>query len=275
MYIHATSKLINSNTPITHYRTLLKSLSDINLRRSCKFNVLAVYGALMCCKEITLSSNTGIYVATEYGSVLELDNILNSSSEETPMIMPFDFLNINTNNVGFYVSKALQASGKNMVLTAKNCSGEKALQLAKFDLDIKEVEDVLIGGIDESVSSIENANLYIDNILNQESKDGSCWIYANRHKENAIAHIDEINEYANLQNLEKEMFCNAHITLNQFATQDEALKDLLKENTLMQLDSFYGTEGILKVIELLNYKGKLIHIAKDNQGKYMVIKLSK
>lgn len=55
MYIHSAYKFINSNTDVKEYRKELKELSKINLRRSSKFNVLAVLGALKATNDIDLS----------------------------------------------------------------------------------------------------------------------------------------------------------------------------------------------------------------------------
>ncbi len=84
--------------------------------------------------------------------------------------MPFDFLNINSNNVSFYVSQALESKGKNMVLTSHDLSFEKALELALFDLEIDEVKDALIGNVDESLDGINNFNKYISNVEKNHQK---------------------------------------------------------------------------------------------------------
>lgn len=182
MYIHKTYKFISENKKSKEYRTQLKQISKINLRRSSKFNILAVIGAINCTKEINLSSNIGIYVSTEYGPISDVQNVLKTVSEDNHIVMPFDFLNINTNNVGFYVSQALNAKGKNMVLTSRYISFEKTLSLAAFDFETKSVNDILIGGVDESLEDIENYDNYLQQSENLESKDGSCWFYANNKK---------------------------------------------------------------------------------------------
>ncbi len=274
MYIHKTYKLINDNKETKEYRNQLKQISKINLRRSSKFNILAVIGAINCVKDLELSSNIGIYVSSEYGPISDVKNVLNTVSEDNHIVMPFDFLNINSNNVSFYVSQALGAKGKNMVLTSRYFSFEKALTLASFDLEINEVEDILVGGVDESLESIENYNNYLQHAQNLESKDGSCWFYANNKKENALAKITKIEEFNSIEDLKlslKESY--SKVTLNQFASKDEEILSFANEDNILNTNEFYGSEGALKLFELMQYKGTNLHIAKDPHNNYIKIEI--
>ena len=277
MYLHLTSSIIKSNAPIKEYRELLKPLSNINLRRSSKFNILAVYGAILCLSNKELSSNMGIYIATEYGPIMDVNHVLDTVTSESNIVMPFDFLNINSNNVSFYVSKALNANGKNMVLTSQDLSFEKAMQLAFFDLQLNEVEETLIGAVDESLEDIENYKKYTANVLNKPSKDGSFWFYGNSCPAGAIAQIKSIKEYSNINEIKKDIsLSEKYISLNQFATIDDNLKEELKlgSNTLIHTEEFFGCDGAVHFMELLNHKGEALHIAKESHGKFMVIELT-
>lgn len=277
MYLHLTSSIIKPNTPIKEYRELLKPLSNINLRRSSKFNILAVYGAILCLSNKELSSNMGIYIATEYGPIMDVNHVLDTVTSDSHIVMPFDFLNINSNNVSFYVAKALNATGKNMVLTSEELSFEKALQLAHFDLKTSEVEDVLIGAVDESLEDIENYTNYTSNVLNKPSSDGSFWFYGNLTSTNAIAQIECVKEYSNFNQIKESLsFENRTISLNQFSYSDMKLQEYLKSssNTIIQTDDFFGCDGASNFSLLLKHKGEALHIAKDKQGKWMVIELT-
>ena len=274
MYIHKTYKLVNDNQKSKDYRTQLKQISKINLRRSSKFNILAVIGAITCTKDINLSSNTGIYVSTEYGPISDVKNVLKTVSEDNHIVMPFDFLNINSNNVGFYVSQALNAQGKNMVLTSRYLSFEKTLSLALFDLETEEVKDILIGGVDESLEDIESYDNYLQQSENLESKDGSCWFYANNKKENALAKITKVEEFNDVNALKlslKESY--SKITLNQFAEKDEKILSFINKDTILNKNEFYGSEGALKLLELMEYRGNNLHIAKDPNNNYIKIEI--
>ena len=90
MYIHHTYSINNKNENIKVYKSFLKEISKINLRRSSKFNILAVLGALQCMKEKNYSNNMGIYVASEYGSITSVKTVLGQVSQDS-IVMPFDF----------------------------------------------------------------------------------------------------------------------------------------------------------------------------------------
>ena len=274
MYIHANYKLINSNKDIKEYKKELKELSKINLRRSSKFNILAVLGALKATKDLHLSKNLGIYVASEYGPINDVYKIMDTVSDDEHIVMPFDFLNINSNNVSFYVSQALEAKGKNTLITSRYLSFEKALQLASFDLELKEAKDALIGGVDESLSSIKNYENYLEFAQDFESKDGSCWLYVNKEQTNSLGKITSINELnckKDLNEFISKPYTN--IALNQFALNDEKILSLIDESKLINKNEFYGSEGALHLLNLCENKGNHLYIAKDNKENLIVIEL--
>ena len=277
MYLHSTFQLIESNQDIKTYRTQLKEISKINLRRSSKFNVLAVYGALKCMESIKPSENIGIYVATEYGPINDVYKMMETVSEDNYLVMPFDFLNINGNNVGFYVSQALDAQGKNSVLTSRALSFEKTLQLLAFELEHNLIDDALIGAVDESLENIENFSKYTPNVLNAESKDGSCWFYINSQKEGSLCQIKSIQEFEDLNALLNSINLeNKAISLNQFAKTDKDLEAQLQNASIIETEDFYGCDGALSFIQLINSESSnAYHIAQDEKGMFIVIELSK
>lgn len=163
-----TFQLQQANTDIAVYKKQLKALTTINIRRSSKFNILAIYGALKCMENVTFSERLGVYVITQYAPVSSVAKLL-EKQQQGHNTTPFDFLNINGNNAAFYVAKALNATGKNMVVTTKNNTLDDAIALAAFDRELGVIDDALVGWVDES----------IDGILadGKSSPDISHWVY--------------------------------------------------------------------------------------------------
>lgn len=161
-----TFKLIQKNQDISVYKELLKDLTTINIRRSSKFNLLAIYGALKCVEGTEYSENLSVYIITKYAPVTSVAKVL-QDQKDGHHITPFDFLNINGNNASFYVAKALNAKGKNQVITTKNNTLEDIIELAKLDMELGDIDDALVGLVDES----------IDGILDGSSEDISHWVY--------------------------------------------------------------------------------------------------
>lgn len=275
MYVHKTYSINNENLNIKEYKKQLKEISKINLRRSSKFNILAILGALQCTKEQSFSENMGIYIASEYGPITSVKKVLEQISNDE-IVMPFDFLNINSNNVSFYVSQALNSNGKNMLLTSHDLSFEKALEIALFELETKEVDDILIGSVDESLEDIENYNKHISNTQSLFSKDTSSWLYINNIKKDAICKIDSLKIFYNIEELNKELerTQTAFINLNQYATSnldklniDEDKVFLIKEKNIHSASNI--------VHSLKNTKEKLFHIAMDKNHKSYLVEFTK
>jgi hypothetical protein len=191
MYIHSSYKFINLNQSTSYYKKLLKEVSNINLRRSNKFDILAVYGAVKCMKEKEYSLDTNIYLSSQYGVVSGVLKVLPSIDCEEPMIMPFDFLNMNGNNAGFNISKALNTQGENILFNSNNFSFEHALKYTLNKAIHNNDFEAIVGIVDESLSNIPPNN----------TPDISSWIYLSYKKDNAIAKIEDMQEFTSTKEL--------------------------------------------------------------------------
>jgi len=277
MYIHSTFKQIEEIKSVSHYKKQLKTLSKINLRRSSKFNIIAVYGALKCLDDISYDENLSIYMASEYGCTQDMLKVLTQVNTKDDMVMPFDFLNVNTNNVGFFISEALNTTGKNINITSQDLSFEKAFELAYYDLLFKECREALIGGVDESLDDIIDNNKLIHNLENKKTKDGTSWIFISSQKTNAIAKIKKLEIYKNIEELNADLktICYDKISLNQYAKKYQSDLDINKELILEQKDEFYGTSSAGYIINLLTYNNELLHISLDSKNRAYLFLFSK
>ena len=264
MYIHSTYKEILNIEDIKQYKNKIKELSSINLRRSSKFNILAIYGALKCLENTTCSKYLSIYIASEYSCTSDMLKVLLQSNIKEEFVMPYDFLNVNTNNVGFFISKALNTFGKNINITSKNLSFEKAFELAYYDLLYDESIEALIGGVDESLNNIRHHD-----IEHKEYKDGTSWIHLSNNKTNAIAKIISIESFPSIKELNMYLKDISYdkLSLNLYA--QKFIEELLikKEKIIKQEDEFYGTYSAGYIINLLKKESKLLHISLDERKK--------
>ncbi|MDC0932241.1 hypothetical protein OAR97_00185 [Arcobacteraceae bacterium] len=262
MYIHKKYLINNESRDIKEYKTLLKKISRLNLRRSSKFNILAILGALNCVDKKNLSDNTGIYVSSEFASITSVKKVLDNN-EKNSMIMPFDFLNINSNNVSFYVSQSLESNGKNMLLTSDELSFERAIELALFDIEIGEINDALIGLVDESLLSITDFSKYAVISDNTGCNDYSGWLYLNQDKENALCKISTVAAFSSL-----EKFDNLISTFdsNQIYANKNAKKYLdLKSKNKLDITISTTIESIIDFLDK-DYK-EMIYISMDSRSK--------
>lgn len=270
MYIKSIFKQVNEKQSAKEYRDQLKNMCKLNLRRNSKFNIMAIYGALNCLKDIEYKDNLSIYIASEYGCVEDLLKVLEQINSEDSMLMPFDFLNVNTNNTGFLVAQALNTFGNNVNITSEDFSFEKAFELAYFEFNTKEIKDILIGGVDESVEDISNHNSIIHNLENSISKDGSSWIYINDKKENSIGKIKSFEFFTNINELNNYIKTVDYkiIGLNQFARKYQNELDINKDLIFHNQDNFYGTTSASDIIDILNEKKEFsIYISLDSKKR--------
>lgn len=172
----------HENQPLAVYKAWLKAHSPMNVRRAGKFNLLALYGALHCMQGVRFSNNLGIYLVSRYGPVSGVAEVL-EKQKRGHKTTPFDFLNINSNNAAFYVAKALNANGRNMVVTTQHNHLDDGIALARLDMHLGLIDDALVGWVDESIDGILPAdNGSTDNDSTEDSAaattpDISHWVY--------------------------------------------------------------------------------------------------
>ena len=270
MYIKSIYKQVNENKSAKEYRKDLKEISTLNLRRNSKFNVMSVYGAIKTLNNVKYKDNLSIYLASEYGCIEDLIKVLNQINSDDSMVMPFDFLNVNTNNTGFLISQTLKTIGNNINITSEDLSFEKAFELAYFDFYFKKVDEILIGGVDESLSNVLNHNSIINNLYNLDSKDNSSWLYINNDKTDSLAKIKHFDFFVNLEELNKYLKTIDYkiVGLNQFAkkymSELEIAEDLIYKNK----DNFSGTYSVADIIDLLEEKEESsIYISLDSKKR--------
>uniref|UniRef100_UPI00404787EC hypothetical protein n=1 Tax=Aliarcobacter sp. TaxID=2321116 RepID=UPI00404787EC len=278
MYIKNIFKQVNENRTAKEYRDQLKSICKLNLRRNSKFNIMSIYGALNCLKDVHYKDNLSIYIASEYGCVEDLLKVLEQINSEDSMLMPFDFLNVNTNNTGFLVAQALNTFGNNVNITSEDFSFEKAFELAYFEFQTKEIKDILIGGVDESVENISNHNKIIHNLEYSISNDGSSWIYINDEKENSIAKIESFEFFTNIQDLNNYIKTLDYkiVGLNQYAKKYQNELEINENLIFNNSDNFYGTTSASDIIDLINEKKESsIYISLDSKKRAYLFHLKK
>ncbi|ADG93964.1 hypothetical protein Arnit_2313 [Arcobacter nitrofigilis DSM 7299] len=270
MYIKSIYKQVNENKSAKEYRKDLKEISSLNFRRNSKLNVMAVYGALKALENIKYKDNLSIYLASEYGCIEDLLKVLNQINSKESFVMPFDFLNVNTNNTGFLISQALQTIGNNINVSSEDLSFEKAFELAYFDFHFKKVDEILVGGVDESLDNVSNHNSFINNLDNLDSKDGSSWLYINNDKTNSLTEIKHFEFFTNLEELNKYLKTIDYkiVGLNQFAKKYVSELQIDKNLIYKSKNNFCGTYSVPDIIDLLKEKEESsVYISLDSKKR--------
>jgi len=269
MYICATYNTTYKNNTTKEYKQLLKEITKTQFRRVSKFNIMAIYGALQCLKNKQYDNNLNIYTASEYGCITDMNKVLLQVNKKDEIVMPYDFLNINGNNVGFLISEALNTIGNNFYVTAEDVSFEKAFELAYFDISINKIDQALVGAVDESLDYIQDISNLVKNSDNKGIYDGTTWFHLSTKSDNALAKIDIVETFNNIEELNSflDTLQYDHLSLNLFAQKALNSLKIDKHKIITQSEDFFGTYSAMYLHNLLNFEGKLLHLSLDEKNR--------
>ncbi len=246
------------------YKALLKEITTLDVRRISKLNLLAIYGAIKTLKDKEYKKDLSLYAASNFACIQETYKILKELKSQNP-VMPFDFLNINTNNMGFYISKALNTIGNNYTISSDFLSFEKTLYTIFLEYKNRINSSFLVGEVD---SSLENLPYLGDlsTFENSISNDISSWLYLDDISNNSIAKLEFVKYFYSIDDLNNLLKAKKYdaIYLNNFATK---FKDELNiDNSLIKTyQNFFCSSNI---INLLNDEFKnSIFISLDNKKR--------
>lgn len=265
MYIHTSYSFTHINETVGFYKKRAKEVTILSMRRASKFNLLSLYGACKCVENTNIPLTTSIYIGSEFGVISGVNKVMHSLNEEPVIVMPVDFLNINGNNAGFTISKVLNTKGENILMMGSDLTFELTLKVAFSKSKQEKNFSALIGGVDESVETIDNYQHYIID-QGKEQYDGSCWMYCNNEKKNALAKIVAIQNFCDASSLEKYL---ADKTFHKIAYNFLAASQTEKEYS-------YGTQSAESIIDLLECEERdLAYVSKDRRGRFMLIEIER
>lgn len=120
------------------------------LRRIDRFTQLCLIGSHRCAGDLPLPPQTGLYLGSRFASISNTISVHTQMIEHGQVPKPANFINTLSNSAGFYVGKNLQLEGKNLFVSRIDASTEAVFQIARLDLDNRQVETVLLGIVDEA-----------------------------------------------------------------------------------------------------------------------------
>ncbi len=248
MYIKSFFNYESHEKTEKEYKVLLKDLISLDTRKLSKLNLLALYGSSMCLKDVSYKKDLSIYISTHFACINEIFKVL-SELKQSDSIMPFDFLNINTNNMGFYLNKALALHGDSYTITSEFLSFEKALYTAFLESKNGINSSFLVGEVDSSLSRLHDcANLsdFSSNITN----DISTWFYLQKDSKDTIAKLEEVSYFSSLAeiNLFLKSCKYKTIFLNRFGFMFKDELDIER----FELKEYSGFSASFSMVNLLS-----------------------
>ncbi len=131
-------------------------LSPLALRRMSRMLKNGLTCALMCLKDAGISSPDAIITATGYGCIEDTVSFLAKVTQESRQALnPTPFIQSTHNAVAGVIALHLKCNSYNNTFTQRGFSFESALTEALLLLEDKITNHVLIGGMDEMVTTVE------------------------------------------------------------------------------------------------------------------------
>jgi len=289
MYIHNYSIFVNPPVDdIKIYKQEISRYTDVKFRRANKFVLLSMVGASRCSHRQNIRTNTAVYLTTENGNLGDTETVLDQIFHKHEFPMPYNFINTMSNTASFYVAQSFDILGRNLIVSSKQLSFERGLELLRSDLAAGAVEEALIGGVDEVCFSKSQFEAKFNRPHDDfQMVEGSCWLLIKAQKRGALGKISEIQSFGSLaqtenwlkcQKLKRQpiLSCGMLIDLGQKeslgqAVPHEAEFDYIGEYGYFDSATACGVSGFLDRYD----KACLVHINKDFRGQFVVLVVEK
>lgn len=253
LYIHSHARYLSKPANgIAELKNELKSITDKPYRRINKFIYLSLIGAIKCGVDTKIDENTAVYLATNYGSISSTITSLSQLHTEKSLPMPLDFINTAANIGGFYIASHFGLISKNICISSDVDSFQKALKIAYIDIKSGEIQNALVGGVDETIEPLSEFCRYTPLDDSELLRDGSCWLFVSNNIDGAIGEIDF-----------------GHDMQSDFITYDVGYEGDMDNNSLelYKEHGYYGSYPAFVCSYFLdNFKGKTLRFGTNNNS---------
>jgi len=131
-------------------------IAPIKLRRMSRIMRMSNYAALTALYEADIEIPKMINVATGYGCLADTENYLATLLEQDEKFAnPLSFINSTHTTLAGNLAILLGATGENFTFIHQSFSFEYAMINAKLALEEGDLNDALVGGVDEKITTLE------------------------------------------------------------------------------------------------------------------------
>lgn len=288
MYVQAVSPFIcDPVDEIDGLKADLKNYTDFFFRRVNKFILLSLLGVHRCLHNREYDKSIAVFLATENGNLGDTENVLHQMYRENSFPKPFNFINTMSNTASFYVAQSLKSLGRSITVSSKNVSFERALELAMVDFKLGQINEALVGGVDEAVISREYfAKKYDPSYHDVKLVEGSGWLYCTADATGAMGRIEDIQIFNDrdeaigwTRNTAGNRITIAFGILMTPREKETWKKACTPKEELDYIGSngFYDTAAAFAVSAFFetSKENALVHINRNTQGQYVIILCSR
>lgn len=166
-------------------RQALEEVCEERLRRIDRFTQLALLGSGRCVAGVTLAERTGLYISSGFGSIANTIAVQRRIFEEHQIPKPVNFINTLSNSAGYYVARNLDLHSRNLFVGRDAAPTEAAVRLATVDLALGNVEQALVGIVDEGSWPLADHARRLGAAPHAKLAEGSHWLLLQSHSSDA------------------------------------------------------------------------------------------
>jgi len=289
MYIHNYSRFVSSPVDdIEVYKQEISRYTDVKFRRANKFVLLSLVGACQCAHGQTIKPDTAVYLTTENGNLGDTETVLDQIFHKHEFPMPYNFINTMSNTASFYVAQSFGILGRNLIISSKQFSFERGLELLRSDLAAGVVKEALFGGVDDVCFSKSQFETKFNRPHSDfEMIEGSCWLLIKAGTSGALGEITAIESFGSLtqaadwlghQRFKRPLILSYAMLIDPGqkeslgrAVPHEAEFDYIGEYGYFDSATACGISGFLDRYD----KACLVHINQDFRGQFVVLVVEK
>ena len=271
---------INETDGLPNLRPDVNTICREKFRRIDRFIQLCLLGSARCMQaieSISHNSRTGLYIGSRFAAMSNTIEVQEQMFLHGQAPKPVNFINTLSNSAGYYVARNLQLKGKNLFVSRQNASLEAALSLAQLDLQSGQIEQALVGVVDEGVLPLADHCQRMGIPANTAIGEGSHWFLLRpTSKTQALATITDIDTFHDQSDLQtwlsdKATLRNHFIYCDRNVKTSKLINDLPMENYKPALQYYPSrTGGVLLRFIQTHKKQALITICADEAGRFHV-----
>lgn len=196
---------INESEELPELRADVNAICGQRFRRIDRFIQLCLLGSARCAIDQHIDNQTGLYIGSRFAALGNTIAVHNQMFIDKQIPKPAYFINTLSNCGGYYVARNLSLTGKNLFVSRADASLEAALQIASLDLLSGQVEQALLGVVDEAVLPLAHHCSRMGIPSDTALGEGSHWFLLRRStdtNDNKLATIHDVcllNDLACLQ----------------------------------------------------------------------------
>jgi hypothetical protein len=289
MYIHSYSRFVSPPVDdIEFYKQEISRYTDVKFRRANKFVLLSLVGACQCAPRQTIKPDTAVYLTTENGSLGDTETALDQIFHKREFPMPYNFINTMSNTASFYVAQSFDILGRNLVISSKQFSFERGLELLRSDLGAGGVTEALFGGVDEVCFSKSQFETKFNRPYSDfEMIEGSCWLLIKANTSGALGEITAIESFGSLiqtadwlgnQRFKRPLVLSYGMLIDP--GQKESLGQAVPHEAEFDYIGAFGYFDSATACAISGFLERyddaiLVHINQDFRGQYIVLMVQK